>query len=92
MRTQAPERASLPSVWAAFWRAASLAAAAALMFVTFVGLAYGRDDRATLLTALMASIMIGPFLVLPMTRKLVWLVLAAVAGLVMTAALAFVLP
>jgi len=41
--------------------------------------------------ALAASIGIGPLLILPMTRRIVWLVLAAVASLALTAAIALAL-
>ncbi len=88
MSTATDQRPSLRSVWRVSWRLASFAAAGALALVIVTGLALGRDDQdIPIFTVLAASIAVGPFLILPMTRKIVWLVVAGVAGLVITAAL-----
>ena len=86
MRTRAPERTSLRSVWKAGWRLASLSAAGGLALAVYVGLTVGANTYA----ALIAAIGIGPLLILPITRRIVWLVLASVAGIAFTAALAMV--
>lgn len=91
MRTQVDDRLSLRSLWSVGWRVLCLVAASVLAMVVFLGLAFGRDDQGSFYAALVASIAVGPFLVLPVTRKIVWLVLASVAGVVLTAALGLVL-
>ncbi len=78
MSTQAPERPSLRSVWKKGWRLASFIVAAVLALAVYVGLTVGGNAS----VALAASIGVGPFFVLPMTRRIVWLVLAAVASFV----------
>lgn len=83
MSTKAPERASLRSVWKAGWRLASLAVAAVLALAVYVGLTIGANAY----VALAASVGVGPLFILPLTRKIVWLVVASVAGLLLTAAL-----
>ena len=80
MGTQAPERRSLRSVWRNGWRLVSVTVAAVLTLAVYVGLTVGGNGY----VALAASIGVGPFFVLPMTRRIVWLVLAAVASFVVT--------
>ncbi len=80
MSTQAPERPSLRSVWKIGWRLISLTVAAVLALVVYVGLTVGGNAY----VALAASIGVAPFLILPVTRKLVWLILASVASFVIT--------
>lgn len=87
MSTKAPERASFRSIWKAGWRLVSLAAAAVLALAAYVGLTVAENPY----VALAASIGIGPLLILPMTRRIVWLILASVAGLALTAAIAWTL-
>ncbi|MCH8899791.1 MAG: hypothetical protein IH942_04765 [Acidobacteria bacterium] len=77
MSTQAPERPSLRSVWKKGWRLVSLTVAVVLALAVYVGTVGGNVSL-----ALAASIGVGPFFVLPMTRRIVWLVLAAVASFV----------
>ena len=80
MSTQAPERPSLRSVWKTGWRLISLTVAAVLGLAVYVGLTVGGNAY----VALAASIGVAPFLILPVTRKLVWLILASVASFVVT--------
>ena len=80
MSTQAPERPSLRSIWKTGWRLASFIVAAVLALAVYVGLTVGGNAY----VALAASIGVAPFLILPVTRKLVWLILASVASFVVT--------
>ncbi len=80
MSTKAPERPSLRSVWKTGWRLVSLTVSGVLALAVYVGLTVGRNAY----VALAASIGIGPFLILPVTRKLVWLIVASVASFVVS--------
>ncbi len=80
MSTQASERRSLRSVWKTGWRLLSLTVASVLALAVYVGLTVGGNAY----VALAASIGVAPFLILPVTRKLVWLILASVASFVVT--------
>ena len=80
MSTQASERRSLRSVWRTGWRLLSLTVAAELALAVYVGLTVGMN----VYVALAAAIGVGPFLVLPMTRRIVWLIVASVASFVVT--------
>jgi len=84
MSTATDQRTSLRSVWRVGWRLTSLTVASVLALAVYVGMTVGENTY----VALAASIAVGPFLILPMTRKVVWLVLAGVAGFVFVAALA----
>ena len=83
MRTHSPERTSLRSAWRTGWRLVSVGTSGVLALAVGLGLTVAENPYA----ALAASIGVGPLLVLPMTRRLVWLVLASVAGILLTAAL-----
>ena len=85
MSTKAPEKESLQSVFSASWRFTSLLVASVLALAVYVGLTIVGNPY----VALAASIGIGPLLVLPMTRRIVWLVLASVASLALAAAIAW---
>jgi len=78
MSTQASERPSLRSVLKTGWRLLSLTVAAVLALAVYVGLTVGENAY----VALAAAIGVGPFLVLPMTRRIVWLIVASVASFV----------
>jgi hypothetical protein len=80
MSTQASERPSLRSLWKTGWRLVSLTVAAVLALAVYVGLTVGENAY----VALAAAIGVGPFLVLPMTRRIVWLIVASVASFVVT--------
>jgi len=80
MSTQASERRSLRSVWKTGWRLLSLTVAAVLALAVYVGLTVGEN----VYVALAAVIGVGPFLVLPMTRRIAWLIVASVASFVVT--------
>ena len=80
MSTQASERRSLRSVWKTGWRLLSLTVAAVLALAVYVGLTVGEN----VYVALAAAIGVGPFLVLPMTRRIAWLIVASVASFVVT--------
>ncbi len=80
MRTVADDRASLRSVWKTGWRLVSLTVSGVLALAVYVGLTVGGNAY----VALAASIGIGPFLILPVTRKVVWLIVASVAGFVVS--------
>ena len=83
MGTRTGQRPSIGSIISSGWRLLSLAAAGVLALAVYVGSTITENPY----TALVASIGVGPLLVLPMTRRLVWLVLASVAGLALTAAI-----
>jgi hypothetical protein len=82
MATRTRQRPSIRSVISSGWKLLSVAAAGVLALAVYVGLTVAENPYA----ALAASIGVGPLLVLPMTRRLVWLVLASVAGVTLTAA------
>ena len=84
MSTATDQRSSLGSVLRVGWRLTSLTVASVLALAVYVATTVGENTY----LALAASIGIGPLLILPMTRKVVWLVVAAVAGFVFVAALA----
>jgi hypothetical protein len=67
------------------WRVACFAVSGALGFVAFS--AFGSEDQQAQYVALLVAAGVGPLLVLPFTRKVVWLAVASVAGLATTAAL-----
>lgn len=83
MATKTRERLSIRTMISEGWRLIALVAAAVLALAVYVGLSVAENPY----VALAASIGVGPLLVLPMTRRLVWLVLAGVAGVALTAAL-----
>jgi hypothetical protein len=83
MGTQTRDRPSIRSVMSSGWRLLSLACAGVLALAIYVGLMVAESPY----IALGASIGVGPLLILPVTRRLVWLILAAVAGVALTAAL-----
>ena len=85
MSTKARERPSPQSVYNASWRFTSLVVAAVLALAVYVSLAIAENPY----VALAASIGVGPLLILPMTRRIVWLVLASVASLALAAAIAW---
>ncbi len=80
MSTTAPERPSLRSVWKTGWRLVSLTVSGVLALAVYVGLTVGGNAY----VALAASIGVAPFLILPVTRKLVWLIVASVASFVVS--------
>jgi hypothetical protein len=83
MRTQAPRRRSILEMVSTGWKLLSVALAGVFALAVYVALTVAENPY----IALGASIAVGPLLVLPMTRRLVWLVLAGVAGVALTAAL-----
>ena len=52
---------------------------------------FGDNNRESFYVALLASIGVLPFLVLPLTRKVAWLAIAAATGLVVTGILVLLL-
>lgn len=82
MGTQTRDRPSIRSVVSSGWKLLSLACAGVLALAVYVGLAVADNPY----VALSAAIGVGPFLILPVTRRLVWLTLSAVAGVALTAA------
>ncbi|GMQ85949.1 MAG: hypothetical protein BMS9Abin07_1519 [Acidimicrobiia bacterium] len=93
--------------WQIGWRVGSLGVAGYLGLGVIVGLwggichgaetgwlcvgEFDDNNRESFYVALLASIGVFPFLVLPMTRRVTWLVVAAVVGFVVTLLLVVIL-
>lgn len=87
MATKTRERPSIRSMISNGWRMIAIALAGVAALAVYVGLSVAENPY----VALVASTAIGPLLILPMTRRVVWLVLAGVAGVALTAALMWTL-
>lgn len=87
MGTQTRQRPSIRSMISSGWKLLSLAAAGVLALAVSIGLSVAENPY----VALAAAIGVGPLLILPTTRRLVWLVLASVAGVALTAAVMWTL-